>query len=309
MISYVNLFSGAGGWEVGARGLGLFGVGIEQWSPAVRTATAAGFATWQGDARLINPADDARLSHVPGLIASPPCQDYSLTGRRAGHSFIDQMSERIRAGQTYAGDTLPNGAGLSLLPLAWVQQRIWIGKPFEWVAMEQVPPVLPLWEAYADVLKHYGYQVWVGTLNAWHYDVPQERHRAVLLARRDRTPMAPPQGGPGCGFAGALGLVGDWSLTSNNNTGGLETRGVRHSPAPSFTLTTRCTRMKLVEGHIPAPTSTAGLGRNITTAQAGILQSFPADYPWQGTADEKATQIGNAIPPALAGAILSEVSK
>jgi DNA (cytosine-5)-methyltransferase 1 len=44
----------------------------------------------------------------------------------------------------------------------------------------------------------------------------------------------------------------------------------------------------------------------ISPRQAGILQSFPPDYPWRGSLDERFTQIGNAIPPLLAKAVIAE---
>lgn len=38
--------------------------------------------------------------------------------------------------------------------------------------------------------------------------------------------------------------------------------------------------------------------------EAGILQTFPAGYPWQGTKSDQYLQVGNSVPPLMARAVL-----
>lgn len=45
-------------------------------------------------------------------------------------------------------------------------------------------------------------------------------------------------------------------------------------------------------------------GRRITVQEAGVLQSFPADYPWSGSKSSQYQQVGDAVPPLLAQRII-----
>lgn len=314
MYDAIDLFSGSGGFSVAARNLGLTDLGVEVWKPAVQTRDAAGLHTVQADIRLVNPLDDIYLA--PGLIAGPPCQQFSEAGKGAGRAFMDTVCALVEHLEWQRATGLPEGAQLIMEPLRWIISRYAVEQPFRWIVLEQVPTCLPIWRSYGTALRKLGYGAKCGILHANQFGAPQSRKRAVLVAHLERYVELPVPIGPTVGFAEALGLEGDWTQVSNYNgnsstraKGAPRARGVRHSPAPSFTLTGRCTRMYLLPGHQPAQQSTKGLGGTaLTHSQAGVLQGFPADFPWQGSAAEKSQQIGNAVPVQLAEAVLRAVA-
>ncbi len=77
-------------------------------------------------------------------------------------------------------------------------------------------------------------------------------------------------------------------------------RGVRTDQQPAATVTGRISRFVVFE-HLDE--DIVYEGPRFSMNEAGILQSFPPDYPWSGTA--RAQQVGNAVPPLFGAHLLS----
>ncbi|MCY0963541.1 DNA cytosine methyltransferase, partial [Streptomyces sp. H27-H5] len=72
----LDLFAGPGGWSEGLRALGLRDIGIEIDASSCATRAAAGHTTIRADVAAYPTAP--LHGKVTGLIASPPCQTFSL---------------------------------------------------------------------------------------------------------------------------------------------------------------------------------------------------------------------------------------
>lgn len=311
----VDLFSGgAGGWSLAARGLGLRVLGVETDPDCVATRLAAGLDTLQADVREVEPI------LARGLIASAPCQTFSEGGLRSGQRQLDlvvQAIKRLDTGEWPAEEVAATDdprTALVLEPLRWALTT----QP-EWVALEQVPSVLPIWEAIAAVLTGRGYSTATGVLSAEQFGVPQARKRAVLVARLHGEAELPAathaayngRGGPvdaafprWISMAEAIG----WGLSDAPAPTVLTARGRQAGADVLVGSSWRRAwwRERIAESTwVPRPTDRAAHSQvRLTIEEAATLQSLPPGHPWCGPVASRFRQIGNAIPPLMAGAVL-----
>lgn len=283
----VDLFAGPGGWSEGLRNLSpdahATEIGLEWDTWACATRKAAGHRTIQTD--ISRYPTEPFAGKTAGLIASPPCQDFSVAGKQK--RMAGERSE-----------------------LMWELPR-WVDalKP-RWVVCEQVPLAREWFEQFAATFNRWGYSTWCGVLNAADYGVPQTRKRIYLIATQDRTATPPPathaehpepvlfgpQLEPWVTMAEALkwetGQWFDWCWQRPSTT-------VVGSFRPDIIAG---------PGHdLTRPRQNREGSVKITEQDALTLQSFPPDYPIQGSKTARFQQIGNAVAPQIATHILRQV--
>lgn len=357
----LDLFAGPGGWDVATRKLGYETHGVENDAPTLDTRglnglTTIGFDVW--------PFVETS-SYLPGydlVIASPPCPTFSMTGNGKGRRAISQVLEMLEHGafrnhvalHEFGQQHDPRTA-LVVLPMDVIERQM----P-RFVALEQVPSVLPIWEKYAEMLGRLGYSVATGVLDAVEYGVPQTRRRAVLVARADglearlpapthsryhRTdPFRLDEGLlPWVSMREALGwgegVVGLPRIDDGRDPGVVidgtvyRLRDLRDTAKPSATITGKARSWRLYTANnklshaawrnevLPAPTVTGGHDynnrriyfdggdRRVLVEEVAALQTFPKDFTFSGPESRRFLQVGNAVPPLFAEAILSTFRK
>ncbi|WP_433699178.1 DNA cytosine methyltransferase [Nocardiopsis sp. CA-288880] len=321
-VQIVDLFAGPGGLDVAAEKLGIQTVGVEWDASACKTRRAAGLETVEGDVRNYGPSQFPRANVLAG---GPPCQTFTVAGSGAGRRALDDVlhfvkrmvaREDLREIKKELSKMEDERTGLVLEPLRWTLEAIDKQEtPYQAIILEQVPAVLPVWEAYAKALQNEGYSTDCGILHTEAYGVPQTRKRAVLIARFGSEPVSLPSPthrtyrkgvpreegdmslAPWRTMADALDRDSGFSVISNYGTGGdPKARGQRSSSEPSATVTGKISRNRVVSvdgKEMP----------RFTFSEAGRLQTFPFDYPWSGR--DISQQIGNAVPPRLGMHVIS----
>lgn len=294
----IDLLAGAGGWTEGARQAGVHvAVALNHWELAVRSHALnhPGTRHLCQDVALLNPLD---LPDFDLLLASPACQGHSpARGKEKPHH--DASRATAWAVVDIAEVTRPRA-----------------------IAVENVPAFLDwkLYPAWSDALRRLDFEVTVNLLNAADFGVPQERKRVVITALRGRRcPALEVRPVPHRPFESILDADPRWSpveghvpATLARVAAGRRTFGPRFVmpyygsgsgetgrslDRPIGTLTTLA-RWAVVDGDRM---------RMVSVPEAKRAMAFPADYQLLGTIRDQHKQLGNAVPPPMARAVVQHL--
>lgn len=325
-LKALDLFAGSG-WGVACKALGITEYGVDNMDAVRETRTANGLSTVYSDVMDgllgIEPVPEHDL-----LIASPPCQTFSRAGSGAGSKSLNEVLSAIHSlaytdpeALVRFGEAHDYRTSLVLAPLAYAHAY----RP-RLIAWEQVPTVLPVWERCAEELTGMGYSVAVGLLAAETFGVPQTRKRAVLVARLDgmqarlpqpthsryyrRDPsLLDPNVLPWISMAEAVGFgfterPAPTYCNSGNGGAGIEWGG---NPIR------KRMRKQSAEHDRWKNKDNAEPGTNdairVSVREAAVIQTYPPEFTFGGTKTKQYIQVGNAVPPVMAQAILSALTE
>lgn len=303
-LTAVELFAGAGGLALGAERAGFAHAALYEWdgdSCATLRRNRPAWRVVEADVHDVNFTTHAGVDLVAG---GPPCQPFSTAGRRElDKDDRDMFPEAIRA----VKEARPRAV------------------LFENVTGLVKGDALAYLEGYVmRRLRELGYAAEWRVLNAADYGVPQARKRVITVAfHRDVGARwqwpAPTHGRAALLAAWDEGRVPDPFVprrTVRDALAGLppheppdpsaiEGGGsfvmVHNLDAPAWTITTRWTSALLRE---PARRL-----RLLSIRELARLQTFPDDWRFAGTNDAQLRQIGNAVPPALAHALMAALAR
>jgi len=163
-MKIASFFSGAGGLDKGFERAGFDTIWANEYDPTIWDTFQKNFPHTHLDKRSITKVESPDVPKVDGIIGGPPCQSWSEAGARRG---IDD-----KRGQLF-----------------FDYIRILKDKKPKFFLAENVSGILDAKHAVAfgNILREFqeaGYAISYKLLNANDYDVPEDRHRVIIVGYR-----------------------------------------------------------------------------------------------------------------------------
>lgn len=328
MLDAIDLFSGAGGLSLGLKNAGWNVQAAVEFDRAAIQTHEENFRGMRQIGDDIRNVDFKQYQDIDLVAGGPPCQPFSVSGKRLGNFDVrDMVPEFVRAVSEARPKAflMENVAGLAAI------------KFNEYLAAR-------IFELY-----QLGYTVFSRVLSAADYGVAQNRKRLFLVGIRTDVQSQifeypKPSHGPGLDknyVTVRETLKGVPSDVENNakvvfcknpvlrsspfagmmfNGKGrpLNLDGIAHTiPASAGGNRTHILdplgvtkeyHAELMAGKRPR-TGELSEVRRLTVRESARIQSFPDDFTFLGRQSSRYSQVGNAVPPKLASAVIGSISR
>lgn len=292
MMKVVDLFSGCGGMSMGFKTAGYEIIGaFDNWDAAIKIYQA----NFTHPIHKMDLSTDDAIPVIKTLqpdiiVGGPPCQDYSIAGKR-------EMGSRSNL-------TIKFAEIVSTIRPTWVV--------FENVYNIERFPTLPKLK---NILMDAGYGISTKILDASLCGVPQKRKRFFLIGKLnemngffDKAIIANLSSKP----MTVKDYLGDSLHTQYYymHPRSYNRRAVFSIDEPSATI--RGINRPIPENYRQHPGDKADITdgvRALTTRERGLLQTFPKSFLFPGAKTDVELAIGNAVPPVLANYIAQSIKQ
>ena len=338
--TFIDLFSGCGGMSLGFEMSGFKGVlAIDNWKDALATYVynRKDPHTLCADLSLLSPSKvkvDFNISNVDVIIGGPPCQGFSVAGKRI---VEDDRNKLYKSFVNFV--------------------RCFHPKAF---VMENVPNILSIGGGMVkdSIVKDFesiGYTVNVQVMTASDYGVPQNRRRAVFVGFADGTKYSfpspqccpkvtsyealcdLPEGSLADGVAYPMAPLNDYQRFMRHDSKGVYNHditmhndrtkeiiamvpdGGNYKDLPKELQQTRKVHIAWTRLNSMKPSFTIDCGHNHhfhyqynrvpTVRESARIQSFPDNFIFLGNKGSQLKQVGNAVPPLMSRAISEQLNK
>ena len=323
----IDIFAGAGGLSCGLKAAGWSVEAAVEYDRAASETHRLNFPETEHVCGDVKSVDFRRYRGIDLVAGGPPCQPFSVSGKRMGEFDLrDMVPEFVRAVSEAKPRAflMENVAGLS-------------GSRFSGYLIEKI-----------GELHQLGYTVFAKVLNASNFGVAQRRKRLILVGIRSdqegdfHFPTPTCDGSESKPFHTVQkcleGTPDDVpnrarvvycknpilrrspyaGMLFNGKGRPLECAGLAHTvPASAGGNRTHILdplklvpvyHSSLMRGGPPRKGDLDGV-RRLTVRESARIQSFPDSFVFEGRQSSRYSQVGNAVPPPLAKAVGVQILK
>lgn len=302
-LTFVDIFAGCGGMSKGFELAGFKCKGfVEFWQPAIDTH----LKNCEGDliGKDIIKIKDKEIEKFKGkvnvLIGGPPCQGFSMAGKRDPNDTRNRLFlEYIRF-------------------LTIIKPEYFVMENVQGIGSMKNPEGRLVLEEIFGYFKKIGYKVDVKVLDSSNYKVPEKRKRAVFIGNRIEKKNVFPE------FKGKVFLKEVLTLSYEEN------KDIQHiyeqkEKKDNYKFSHvkegqnygafRSNFVKFKMNGFARTITKSGryihpvYNRLMSVREVARIQSFSDDFIFVGSINQMYQQIGNAVPVKMANAIAQEIKR